>query len=858
MNDYKYLMDYYTICPGVEREKIASDLALLASYNDLAITLKILDAPPRKRIVFESGEMTSGVPEHVTRHENITDMSGESPNQVSAGMSGLLVNGSKQTLKLSNFLSRPIKIWESPITMTTFTKFDIPAWDIFTKDPTVRAKLRNYAYLKGDLKVRISISATPFHYGKLLVAYHPYANYNSALQSHNVLYNPAELTTIDAMNCYLSQSPGATTIDIRHNRVLELTLPFIAPKPMHRLFNGNLAISDITSYNDMINAGNLIVSVLTPVRGVNGVIETPLMQIYAWMDEVELGPPTATVVAITTESDERETGPVEEISSALARATGALSKAPYIGKFALASSIGFGSLARISALYGWSKPSVIEDPLFVKNNAFQSSALMTTHDTSLRIAADPKRELSINPGNAACDSDHLVISTLASTWSYLDYIVWDTTAAPLQPWHSIAMTPNLGVVGNALGTYTQPSAMMFAALPFEYWKGDIEIRFDVACSQFHRGKFIVGYEPNANASSLFLSSPIKLNKQFQHIVDIQETQTITFRVNWNAISPWLRTPQTAIGHHGSGAPAYNNLFHNGFIYIAPFTKLIAPDNTSPVRIAIFVRSPNLQVNMLGRNSRLPRRYNITTESAEEIVSTMNLNDPIEEKSHTSLEYFGEEVVSFRSALKRYMLEQTVYRTDLIARSSHCNIFARGQIYPIVGPNYSTITPTAYSSLFHYLRFAYLGVRGSVRKRIAPMLHGPVNEHFGINVTLDAPTLGTSNLSIDCFNITENSIRDVTPNSIGSVTFDRESNGAIEVELPFYSRNLFAFSFNNEYCKEAGQVVDQWEYDQNWPNNFIFGALLHSATAQHVALGISNAVGEDFDFIRFQGSPPYKN
>jgi hypothetical protein len=283
---------------------------------------------------------------------------------------------------------------------------------------------------------------------------------------------------------------------------------------------------------------------------------------------------------ITTESamDERETGPIEEVAIALARASGSLSKVPAIGKMALASQIGFSSLGELAALFGWSKPLQKEEPIYVKNNAFQSSATLIGQNSSLTLRADPKGELLISPHLGGTEEDQLVITNIAKRNSFFTRFDWGVSDPPLSSLQNIGVSPFIATFGLTSGTaqqVVQPTAMCFAATPFEYWRGTIDFTIEIACTQFHRGKLLIGYEPNVESISSF-STNVKLNKQYQRIIDIQETQKVTFSVKWNSTRAWLQGPGSNLEFAQQYGPSFVPLplNMNGVIYIAPFTELI--------------------------------------------------------------------------------------------------------------------------------------------------------------------------------------------------------------------------------------------------------------------------------------------
>jgi len=83
--------------------------------------------------------------------------------------------------------------------------------------------------------------------------------------------------------------------------------------------------------------------------------------------------------------------------------------------------------------------------------------------------------------------------------------------------------------------------------------------------------------------------------------------------------------------------------------------------------------------------------------------------------------FGEQPVSLRTALKRYVT--TFNNRQTLGVTVHTTLAATRNILPIADPVYSLSTSNTVPTLIHYLAYAYLGMRGGIRKRIRLMNTG---------------------------------------------------------------------------------------------------------------------------------------
>jgi hypothetical protein len=826
--------------------------------DDIRTTIEFLNKvsvrKDLKRIIFsESGEvpeMSLGATDFdlVDTKENITDISGMESENYSSGHVKNEPTGQRELLDIGEFLSRPIPLTSFQVDLATDVEIALSIWDLYTLTPSIRSKLRNYAYLRGDLHIRIAVSGTPFHYGRLLVSYQPFPDSNYPLQSLLTSYANVPGLRPLVMN-YLSQSPGSFSIDVHTNQPVELECPYIGAKPMFRLYNSSAtAIGASTSYDDCANAGDLMIYTLNQLGCVAASPSDVSVYVYAWMEIVELGTSTGTQVAITTESaDEREVGVVEKIASRAASALNFASRAPYIGPYAKASAMIAQGVASVAALFGWSKPIMVDEPMIVKNVPYQNGAYMIGYDTNYRVVLDPKQELTIDPTVTGSSEDEMAFSHINSRSSYLTTFSWNDDSPVMQsPIWVCAVHPLLETYyDNTTELFRQPTAMSFAALPFRYWRGIIKFKFEIVASQYHRGKLAIFFEPNI-IQNVIINAALSTNKQYMLVVDIQETQSFEICVNWAFPRAWAQ-----LGNNASVVQSYGADFDmtsmtrymNGYIGVTPLTTLQSPDD-SDVSVNIYVSSDDMHYNFLDGGA-LPQERTVITESSHDSsniptgITCFDLNRSSADESKISEIHFGEEPFSFRALLKRYV---TTGRLSISTASSTENTIVMVQnIVPEIFPNYgNTSVAIQERNLFSYLRYAYLGLRGGIRKRL--FVFGP---RFDSNQLQAKVSLAPSN------NVITPSVSVITlpPEAIlrGTVTFVPSTNAGIEVELPFYSNNLFAFSF----CDSLNGVSS--DLDVFWPKGYEF-AIENIAAIPDGFIDEESAAADDFCFLRFQGAP----
>jgi len=900
----------------------------------------------RGKIFTESKEVKGEMTETLTSpdiHENVTDFGGETPSASKLGQSLRdTPDGQRTQYSLQKFFERPVPIFDDDWTLGTQQMSTLDIWDIWSKNQAVRAKLSNYAYFKGNLKVKISFSGTPFHYGVVMASYQPYAEKNTNLTKYNQFLSaalaPTSADTYAALKVYLSQAPGCDYISVTDNEPLILDIPFISYKEKFRLWNSSTTvITPTTSYDDFAEAGTLYLLTLNPIQVANEDYSSPVsFNVYAWVEDIELGCITGTEVNITAESrivaeakkskggnanvgkkakqienlaediqdtsysarmnkmdsenhaafqksksnkpmysgqgnfgerfmdsieagvrgDEfEEPGPVQNIATGVTQIGDTLSTMPVIGPYAKATSSISAAIGKVASMFGWSRPIVLEKPIFVKNNPFSNGAFTEGPETSLKLSCDPKQELTVDTTiGGMWGDDEMTVLSIASRESYLTTFSWQDSdvAMTTNLWESVVTPYQHALIPmGSSQTAVQPTAMEMAAVPFRYWRGTIKYRFEIVCSKFHRGKLVFVYEPNDAQMALINSGSTQLNQQNVTILDIQEAQDITFEVDWAAPRSWGYNnyfPTTAMSVM-ENYPSLSGVVtskQNGYIVVRALNELVQPTDSADVKINVYVSCDDLQV-AFPDTTVLPNNRTIVTESKQVINPTGATVDKIH------LMHFGEKVVSFRALMKRY---QTLF-TDSLSRGTtgptHVSAFLAPMPQVFNDKSGTGSQNTIEGFLFEYLRYGYMGMRGGGRYRILPSYKGDdianyvrttMTPQYPLVDNFQSASIGAVSTAFD-FDFYGGS------RFSGTVTHHISSNGGVEFEIPFYSENLFVFSAIKNY---GYQEIDEYLLYDCDPLVATCSVLMPDYTAnKKFNLAIDYATAEDFTFLRFQGA-----
>jgi hypothetical protein len=887
---------------------------LIMEREDLLATLSSVDHILGKSLVFRAESLDidtvdmGPIPsENVNRTQNVMDLAGGDIITSSAGRSLSLNNGQSGYYPIEEFLERPIEIATGTIAVGASVSAIYPVFDLVTKSPAFRAKVKNFGFGRFNLRLRIAISGSPFHYGRIVASPQPHAGKNRNLAAHasniavDAAYRPMLLN-------YLSQAEGTKIMNVRSNTPVEIVMPFISPKPMGRFFNASsAAIAAATSFSDFADMGSLYFYTMAAIGSVATGSSSIGYSIFAWLEDVELCVPTATHLAITTESfdvgskaDERKVGPVESIASALADLSAVACLIPGLELYAAPATIVFNGAKALAAHFGWSRPHLITEPSFVKNRPFTNSANCIGSETVEMLSYDPMRELSVDSLACASSKDDMAITTIAMRESYFDTFTWANTDAAYSVLKQYIVHPQQNTYyvdsGATACTMVQPSALSFAASAFDYWRGDIVFRLDFVTSQFHRGKLAVWFEPNTNNETL-IAADLALNKNDVQIIDISVTDSVEIVVKWASSFPWLKT-YLFTGIKGISNPSglILNLTDviNGNIMIAPFVPLQSPDGSS-IRINTFVRAENILFQQLGGSMpltralitpeslecdymsdsesestpelvipfydpralsaihsgyQIPMGYRIYPESeevdclADEMVTKVDLNPTDASLQDITKHYFGEQPLSFRALLKRYSTIEVIKYTFT---ATHEQVRAYRNIIPTILPLYNStiLVSPVFPTLYGYLRYAFLGLRGGTRQRI----------RFLDTKVKSTQSLLVCELTAPVTTVTEAISEPNFPTYIyaaGAVQCNPHISGGAEVEFPFYTQNNFVFSFADDLM---GSAVEG-EMARYWTKAF-FAHWDHTGVVSDVVWMVRDfAAAEDFTLMRFCGAPYY--
>jgi hypothetical protein len=761
--------------------------------------------------------------------------------------------GHTEMCNLGDFLERPVVIYEFTWQSSVDYSDTFNPWLLFLQNKRVSNRMNNFYLLHSKLNVKFLINGNPFFYGRLMADYHPLyavdnvtawdptvsANIIAASQRMHILLNPT---------C----SKGG-----------EMILPFLLNKN-----SGNIPNADVGSM------GVIHIRQMQPLLSSSAATAVLNVSVLAWMDDVKMSVPTIAPTSTLTAQgdDEYENKVVSQTASNVKNIASRLTDIPFIAPYAMATKMIATMVEGVAKLFGYSKPLNIEPMTLVKPQYVGTLACTNDVDSCAKLTFDTKNELSIDSKTVGLSGkDELALKNIAMIQSYLTQFAWTQERVPNDVLFSSRVRPTL----HPHSTYFYLPACAFAALPFRYWRGSMQFRFEIVCSDYHRGRLKIVYDP------YFCSATPESNVQITKIVDIADTKEVVMNIGWSQPVPFLQTLALVTSNSGfSTSTAYTTAeddYSNGVLTIYVLNELTVPGIVdAPISVNVYVNMCDDAEFACPEESNFSLLHYPESEPYSAQGDEMNDGDdqcadptnttatdialnPINITDNTYKVFMGEQVASFRALLKRYVFH-SVYKASLDATQDYCVSTIVTTNFPIYRGFLSTGTSGSgtyndvYNTLLNYLTPAFLTVRGSLRSKY--VLCGCPDAVSVRGMIKRATTDG----SIETYSVTPIDLSDTDSlrtsfsdaliygyNGMTMTILDKQP--VMEAEFPFYYNRRFNSAKDRSFvypsyspgtgCHSVSSILPTTD----------FTTVVGMFYERYVS------VGEDFLLAGFQGCPP---
>jgi hypothetical protein len=716
-------------------------------------------------------------------------------------------------------------------------------------------KLKNYSRIKGVLRVKIVLNASPFYYGALRACYDP--------MNHNDFLDGTDNDQIP-----FSQMPGVWLFP-QQMTTAEMTLPFLWPSNW-------LDLTDNALFAKIGNLRFILYSQLQSANGVSGSGVT--VSVYAHMEQVELMGPS--VVAIL-QSDEYEVkdGAVSGPASKVAQAAGKLKSVPVIGSMASATEMGANMVADIAKIFGYSNPPNIRDVEPYQPKAFHAFASTEIKVPIDKLAIDPKNEITIDPETVNDDEDNLAFSNLLTRDSFILGTQWTGSQPQDTILFSAAVSPMYNFsVAHSFASYVCNTPLGFAGEMFARWRGSLVYTFKFVKTKYHTGRVAITWDPEMSSNTYASDQTVN----FTRIVDLQSEDVVEVIIPYKSISPWLTANRVGFISNGtSPSITYSAASNNGILRVRVLNALTAPAASPSINVLVSMRAGDdfryaVPVDI---SSNI---HHSTIQSAEEVIADAPADVAASMEKLTN----GEALASIRPLILRSQLFRiqpvlklgtpTTYSTGTFVPTT--SIVSLQRLQPLSGYtlntisyDYSTGTLTGGNKKFNFvsntplnlLAPCFVGQRGSMNYHITlDALNSvgasvskvlSVSRDFINSPTVSSTTAPIRNVSVS--NDTDVGVLQTLPSEGGagmSVTYT-DTQGAISVNLPQMSRVRFLDTRDPTIIPDVAEVALDYFKVTTRLSGY---TATFDANTRTPHINIYSSAGTDFSFVYFVCVPRY--
>jgi hypothetical protein len=786
----------------------------------------------------------------VSPHETLTFRDGtpQWTTGIPSGYEDTRKQGMEMQPSLQDFFKRPVEIllaeWV-PGSATPYSAIVNP-WGNFWQNKRVVNRIAGYKLLQCTMKVKIMINGNAFYYGQLMADYVPLINSNT-VDTTNTLNRAALVQASQRSHLYINPTKSTGG---------EMSLPFI--------WYYNSLDTVISQWNEL---GRLFIREINPLKHANGATTNVTLSMYVWAENVEMSAPTSSNPStITTQAgDEYSSSPVSNMASAVADAAGKMSGYPMIGPYAKATQMMSGGISGMAKLLGYSRPAQIQDSTPVRPKIISRMANTDCGDGPARLTVDSKQELTIDPSVVGVNEmDSMTIKSIATRESYLTTFTWAVNSVDNTRLWNTRVQPTL-CVGDSTFTpaMTWMPACAFASFPFKYWRGTMRFRFQIVCSDYHRGRLKFVYDPS------FVPSTPEANLGFTRLVDLEKERDFVMDIGMAQSRSFL-----PVGDIGNAVSAYNTTAissedptANGILGVFVATELTTPNSSinNDIQINVFVSTCD-DIDYAEPTSSQIIDLTYSTQAGEEAQPEVSapISETSDEKAvdclvtdHTHDIHFGETYQSFRALLKRYAYQGTwlcpTAGDNIWTLTFHNFPYYRGRFTNAVNVDSTAAKSNlVQTNLLTYLTPAYLAVRGSMRWKYMYASDKDANvAYFKVSRSASG-AVTTTNVATVPISTNNNTYmvykesREFNGLEGIDVTYNK-AQPVLEFEVPYYSNARFMVAKDLQMA--VTPVCTQYDRHRLIVDN-------HNTAISYIDRYVST--GEDFSLVLFQGAPPVKH
>jgi hypothetical protein len=786
--------------------------------------------------------------------------------------------------EIARYLTRPALIYEKQWTEGTYldpsTDFVLP-WHAYFNRNSLQAKLNHYYLLKCNLRLKIVINASPFYYGCALGYYAPLQNFDACPVATRPTGSNEDMVAF-------SQRPHIYLYP-QENQGGEMLLPFFTPQNW----------LDATSASALQNFGILEFKSFYPLLNANSVAGGSVtISVYAWAEDIQLSAPTMNL-SVQSEPqsmkkkgkksgkgmnakklcDQRDEydyeGVISKPASAIARAAGYLTGLPEVGAFATATSFAAGAIADIAKAYGYTNVPVVEDVHAYRPSPFPQFASTEIGTPIEKLTLDSKNELTVDPKvTGANTGDELQIASIIQREAYVYQFDWTSASSSNANLMGCKVNPmfQLNSYAGTNQTIVQDGPLAYVGRCFSYWRGDIIYRFKFLCTQYHKGRVKISFDPRFNITTLAQDYS---TETYTRVVDISEETDVEIRVPY--CQPWAYLKcsgtNTSMGFGTTiGTTGLDN--SNGYLTVKVLNRQTSPVSSADIKVLVFMRAAdNFEYACPAKIDRQFSPY--TVQSSPQDYDDLNTEEKplsgavVETDPRINLVYHGETVSSVRQLLHRFSkyIRVSLSQTNVAntAYYTHTVKLPRNNLFPGFDPDGLDVVTgitSAVNENYNYMNWnymnwfqqAFIGRTGSIRYAINPSTKATDNEKSSLLICRTRDTRSIADYVIvssetnHAFAPVFSRADHCSGTEALSVTNHQTLPGPT-VEVPMYSR--FKFQANIATSNAFGLSDDDTEFDTI---EIDMTSVKNTTATRYQFLDLYTSAGTDFNLVFFLNVP----
>jgi hypothetical protein len=434
------------------------------------------------------------------------------------------------------FLQKPVRLARGAVTAGatgTITSFE--PWYMLISDTQNALKLQGVYLVRANVRLRVVINATRFQQGRFILAYVPSGGMRRALDPQYdamVKMHTCNLKTVTTL--------PHVEIDVAAQTHMELVIPYQMTYPM--------VINRQSTLNDLGKAFFYVYSTLVSGSGAT----TCPYSIYGNFEDIELSMPTINQSgydlavqqsgsATSMEQMAKGAGPISSTIAKISMAASELGPLPIIGSYAKNVAWIGKHLAKSALALGFSKPVDIGKPTRVMRNIVPQIANVDTFAMSQPLAACSDNEVVINSGVAKTKIDEMELSFIAKQFCHFRTVTWNT--GTLADANVTTINLRLTEFQSITGKGVTPTPFYLVSRFFRYYRGGWRFRFKLVKTEFHSGRFIIGFVPADTDYALQVGTGTA-NYLYRQVIDIREVNEFEVCIPFVTELLYLRPDQT--------------------------------------------------------------------------------------------------------------------------------------------------------------------------------------------------------------------------------------------------------------------------------------------------------------------------